>query len=285
MWRSILNRWWILLAAASALVACSRPAVVYENADWLTYRWAVGYVDATDAQRDRWRGRFDGLLAAHREQLVPRITTLLQQLERNASIGLHARSLNCLLDHTDDLYQAHARLVVPLAVDILSELSPDQQAHLSGRIAERDAEYVEEYLPDDAEERHERWTGRLNREQREMVAAEIATMPDTTEPWLDYRRQQQQRLLTLLQEGATKQRLAEFLASWWVDFADRPADLVAATDELRRRSVALTLKVDATLAPDQRTHFVEEVSDLRAGLSGALTTAVRQPAAMIDRCG
>lgn len=289
-------RWLILLASALILVACSRAAIVYENADWLTYRWAVGLVDATDAQRDRWRVRFDGLLAAHREQLLPQITELLQEIGQNAERGLDPRSLNCLLDRSDELYKAHARLVVPLAVDILSELSIPQQAHLAERLAERNAEYVEDYLPEDPEERLEarierylerieRWTGRLERAQRDRVAAAIAKMPDTAVPWLDYRRQQQQRLLALLGERATKRQLTEFLTAWWVDFADRPADLVTATDELRRLSVALTLDVDADLTVSQRDHLVEEVSDLRAGLSDSLEPAVAQPVANVIECG
>lgn len=295
MRRFISLRGLIPLAMALSLVACSRVAIVYENADWLTYRWAVGLVDATDIQRDQWRPRFNGLLAVHRVELLPEVTRLLRQIEQNAERGLQQRTLSCLLENTDDLYRAHARLFVPLAVGILSELSPAQQAHLAERMAERNAEYVEDYLTDDLEERREarverylerieRWTGRLNRAQREMVAGKIAAMPDTAGPWLTYRHQQQQRLLALLRDGATKQRLTEFLITWWVDLADRPAELVTATDALRRRSIALTLDVDASLAEDQRAHFIDEVSDLRAGLSGALTAAAQQRATVVTLC-
>ena len=295
MRRSITLHWFILLASALTLVACSRASLVYENANWLTHRWAVDLVDATAAQRDQWRVRFDGLLAEHRERLLPDITALLRQIERNAERGLHARALSCLLDSTDKLYQAHAHLVVPLAVDILSELSPAQQVHLAERMAERNAEYVEDYLPNDTEERGkrrveryleriERWTGRLGRVQRELIATEIKTMPDTAEPWLAYRRQQQRHLLALLRDGATNPQLTKFLTSWWFNFADRPVDLVATTDELRRRSIALMLDVDASLAPDQRTHFIDEVSDLRASLSRALKAAPRPSADNINRC-
>ena len=85
-------------------------------------------------------------------------------------------------------------------------------------------------------------------------------------------------------EGATKRQLTEFLTTWWVDLADRPAELVVATDELRRRSVALTLDVDASLTRDQRAHFIEEVGDLRAGLTGALTAAAPRPATVATLC-
>mgnify|MGYP000101976116 CR=1 FL=1 len=134
-------------------------------------------------------------------------------------------------------------------------------------MAERNDEYAEEYLPEDAEERHEnrverylerieRWTGRSNPAQREMIAAEIASMPDTAELSLAYRRQQQQRLLALLRDNATRQQLTGYLASWWVDFSDRPDDLVRMTDELRRRGVALEVTEIGLGSVEHFFHFL-----------------------------
>jgi hypothetical protein len=122
-------RWWGLscLVSVMALTAgCSRVELVYDNADWLMYRWAVDLLDADPGQKQRWRGRFTELLSRHREQLLPDTLALLGEIESASRDGLDEARLNCLLDRTDALIKDHARLAVPIAVGILTELTPQQ---------------------------------------------------------------------------------------------------------------------------------------------------------------
>mgnify|MGYP000485313324 CR=1 FL=1 len=165
-----------------------------------------------------------------------------------------------LFDRTDALYRDHAALAIPVAVGILSEITPAQIDHLAGEFDERNSEYVENYLNEDLEERAEarseryierveRWTGRLDDRQRQLIAGAVREMPDTAEPWLEYRRAQQQRLLRLLRSQATPDQLREFLTAWWVEIAQRPPALTARVLEVRQRSIAVALAVEASLRP------------------------------------
>jgi hypothetical protein len=277
-------RWLLMLPILLYLVACSRAELVYENADWLMYRWASGLVDATGEQRDAWRGRFDQLLGAHRERLLPDVVALLQAVETEAAHGLREQNLTCLLERTDELYRDHARLAIPLAVDILSEITPAQITHMADEIAERNADYAENYLADDPNERREarseryiegveRWTGRLDDVQRTLIKDAVATMPETAELWLAYRRTQQQKLLDLLRDGASPDQLTALLTAWWVEFDDRPSALETHVREVRQQSIALAVAVDASLQPTQRVGFIDRVVDVRAGLGNALMVA------------
>ena len=268
-----------IILVTLVLTACSRTGLVYDNADWLAYRWAVKLLDADAPQREDWRERFRQLHVTHREQLLPQVIDILHAMEVQAGEGLSSERLTCLLEDAERVYRAHARLTVPLAVDLLQDMSGEQLAHLAAELDERNREYVEKYLDTEPAVRHEnrverylerieRWTGDLSDEQVAMVDAAVQTMPETAETWLAYRRQQQRRLLDLLQAHADEAELATFLAAWWMDFADRSEALVDRTENMRRASARLALRLDASLTSRQRSQFVKRVAKLRRDLEG-----------------
>lgn len=292
---SIRYRWLLMLPIMLYVAACSRAELVYENADWLIYRWAAGLVDATGDQRDAWRERFDVLLDEHRQRLLPEVVALVGVAQQEVERGLNEQSLNCLFDRTDTLYRDHAALAIPLAVGILSEITPAQIDHLAEEFDQRNDDYVEDYLDEDLEkraaarseryiERVERWTGRLDDQQRQLIADAVDKMPDTAAPWLAYRRAQQQQLLGLLRSRATPDQLREFLTAWWVEIAQRPPVLTARVLEVRQRSIAVVLAVDAALRPEQRNGLTERVADIRSSLGNALLVASTPSLATTQRC-
>lgn len=278
-------RWlWVIVPAAVLLGACSRAELVYENADWLAYRWATNLVDANADQREAWRDRFDELLDVHREQLLPDVLSLLQRTEDEARRGLSDQQLKCLLADTDALYRDHARLAIPLAVDVLTDLSPGQLDHLSGELAERNSDYQDKYLSADPEQRRKeraeryikriaRWTGPLDDDQQRLVQDAIAGMPETAETWFDYRLAQQQEMLRLLRDGVGKPELHAFLTAWWVDFAGMPARLSDDAIDARRRGIDLAIAVDGALNPAQRARFIDRVADIRSDLGNVIAVA------------
>lgn len=290
-------RWLFLVVPAVVLLgACSRAELVYDNADWLVYRWAVKLVDASPEQREAWRGRFGELLSRHREELLPDVVALLEQIEADAERGLSVERLECLIDHTDSLYEAHARLVLPLAVDILMALSPAQVDHLADQLAERNREYVDDYLDEDPQrrveertgryiERVERWTGALDRDQRSILEDAIRVMPETAGAWFDYRRSKQRTMLRLLRSDADEAELTAFMTAWWVEFEGQAAGLSADAREVQRRSIALAVEVDDMLSQAQRGRFTGKIADLRSDLE-SVTVAVTAPVSInAPRCG
>lgn len=283
---SRMARWSLPALGLLLLVGCSRTELFYNNADWLAYRWTVGLVDASDAQREAWRGAFERLLAEHRRELLPEVIVLLRGLEDAADSGLRRERLACRLDAVDHSYRRHARLVVPVGVEVLAELDAAQVDGLERELAERNAEYREAYLDPDPQrrrqarleryvERIERWTGDLDARQLRLVEVAVDRLPDVAADWLAYREARQAQLLGVLR-AADPGRAAEvrtLLVEWWVTFDHRPTALVAGTDALRQGFLDLVVALDQTLSRRQRDHFVAELRNLREGLQAALEQA------------
>jgi len=274
----------VLIACLVTLAACSRTELVYRNADWLAYRWVDGLLDADQAQRERWPLLFEQVMQEHRRELLPRVVSLLQQASVRAEDGLSRGDLDCLWQDTNLLIEAHARVVVPTGVQVLSDISAVQMEHLRAELEERNGDYREDYLdPDPGKreaarigrfiERIERWTGSLARDQMRLVEAAVQGMPDVAAEWLDYREQQQQQLLAILRQQHP-QALEDFLVSWWVDQANRGPVLNQAYPQLRDAWIRLLAALDATLDQRQRDHLLARIIDLRDDLAGEIDSEI-----------
>ncbi len=270
----------ILIAALIALSACSRTELVYRNADWLAYRWVDGLLDADQTQSEQWPLAFERVMQAHRRELLPRVVGLLQHASTLAERGLSAEDLDCLWLGTNGLIETHARLIVPTATQVLSDVSAAQIQHLRAELDERNAEYRSDYLDPDPREREaarvarfidriERWTGDLSIAQTQLVAGFLQGMPDIAADWLRYRESQQQRLLSLMGQENPR-ALQDFLTAWWVDQADRGPALLAARPILREGWIGMLVALDATLDEAQRDHLLTTITDLRDDLAGEI---------------
>jgi hypothetical protein len=271
----------LLMFACCALLltGCSRTEFVYRNADWLITRWADAQLDLSAAQQRAWEPQLEAALDRHRSEELPRLAAWLQAAEQAARQRLGTDELACLADWAEALYERHARLAVTLALPLLEELGPQQIAHLRGRWQERNAEYRAEYLsgsPRQQEaaraeryrERVERWTGRLNPAQREMVAGSSRALPNLAALWLAYREDRQAGLLALLDAGAPPQDLRAYLVGWWVDLAGRSPELAAASKHARDETLALLARLDNSLTPAQRRTLGERFGRLGRELQG-----------------
>lgn len=274
MYRSI-----ILVTCLALLVGCSRTELVYRNADWLTYRWVDGLLNADSAQSEQWPLWFEQTMEEHRRDLLPQVVSVLQAASIHADRGLTVNGLQCLWQDANHLIDAHARLAVPTATRVLTGISREQIENLSTAFEERNAEYKETYLDPDPDRREvkrverftariERWTGELTPDQQSLVTRMIRRMPDVSEHWLSYRDQQQQRLLALLREDSDPQTIERFLVAWWVEQSDRKPELMDRYFRIRDAWVKMLVDLDGTLDDDQRARVVARVGDLRDDLAG-----------------
>ena len=276
-----MYRWILLVISLILLASCSHTELAYRNADWLAYRWVDGLLDADRTQSERWPRLFEQVMQAHRRELLPQVVALLHEASAQADHGFSAEGLHCLWQDAQRLLEAHARLVVPAAVQVLGDISPDQVEQLGVAMKDRNAEYREAYLHPDPVEREaervaryagrvERWTGGLSSDQEDLVRASVRRMPDMSGEWLRYRERQQQRLLGLLREGPDSRALEGFLVAWWVDQADRGPALVDAYPRMRDGWIEMLAGLDSTLDAQQRTRLVARIAELRDDLGSAI---------------
>ncbi|MCG6967583.1 MAG: DUF6279 family lipoprotein [Chromatiaceae bacterium] len=281
------------ILALVLLAGCSRTELLYDNADWLAERWASDLMDASDAQQDSWREMFRLAMDEHRRELLPAVINLLRAMEASSAKGLSADELTCWIEAADRAYRAHAEWAVPRAAAVLLDISPQQADHLAAELEKRNQAYREDYLDEDPArrerdrieryiERTERWTGELSTGQLRLVEKAVGDMPDVAGDWLEYRAQQQQRLLALLRQGADEQTLRRFLVDWWVDFDDLPVGLEHKIEQVRHASVGLVLALDETLTDEQRAGFLEKVRDMREDLEAVPGNVERRQLAWQD---
>lgn len=272
----------VVVLLIPGLSACNKVRFLYDHADWLVERWVDGKLDPTGPQLAQWRPVLAAGLERHRQDELPMLVAFLDEVERQAADGLARREITCLFNMADRIYRRHARLAAEVAVPLLSEITGAQIDHLEASLAEDAEEYREEYLAPDPQEqaaeraervtrRVERWTGRLDQAQREVVAAGIGGIPDMAPDWLDYRLAREAALLQLLRSGADAGDLHRFLVESWVELAGWSPEADERLARVRRQTIELLVALDGQLSPAQRARFVGRISGLREDIAEAMT--------------
>ena len=279
----------LIVIAALALIgsACSRTELAYRNVDWLLERYAAQTVDASAAQRAHWRPVLASTLRRHREEELPLVIAYLDVVgyvirQADSSIGAA-----CLLDAALLLYERHARLAVDLSVPLLAGLDGAQIRHLANYMAQRQQKAVKHYLNPDPKQRKasrqkrfigriERWTGKLNENQRQQVRDALDRIPDLTAPWLAYRAQQTDGLLRMLDAGTSATALREYLNAWWVQGDGRSVEYQQLWSIAKQEFILLLDELNAALTDRQRATFDDRLADLRKDLASFLSPA-QQP--------
>jgi hypothetical protein len=255
----------------------------YRNADWLLEYHAKRTVDASAGQRDLWRPVLDDTLQRHREEELPLVVGYLQLAESMFGQSNSSAGAACLLDGALYLYERHARLAVDLSVPLLSGLDSTQVRHLGEYAAKRQEKAVKRYLNSDLEhrkhsrqerffERIERWTGKLNSNQRQQVNEALERIPDLSESWLTYREQKTHRLLLMLEADANATALREYLTDWWVRQDGRSAEDRRLWEVAKQELVLLLDGLAATLTPEQHATLEKRLGDLRDDLTSFLSS-------------
>ncbi|MDZ7753364.1 MAG: DUF6279 family lipoprotein [Gammaproteobacteria bacterium] len=271
-----------ILLLALALAGCSATRLAYNNVDWLIDRRVKEYIDFAPRQREEWEKDLERVHALHRRIELPHVVGLLTAIEAAVRDGLDEATLQCLVDEGHALARRHGRIAVELGAPLLAGLDPAQVNHLEAAMAARNEDYRDKYLAADPQQRRDarverileritRWTGRLTNEQRAMVEAEVVAMPDLAQPWFDYRKERQERLLELLRAGADAVEVAEFLSGWWVEGAARPRPLIRATDDTRSSFLAMLVRLYDAMEPAQHRRTAARIAELRADLAGLTT--------------
>ena len=163
------------------------------------------------------------------------------------------------------LFDNFLRHVIPDAVAFLSTLSDAQVEYLLDKLEEENEELADEYSGTSPEQRQrrrekaivkgmQRFTGKLNSDQKALVSNAVGSMYDNSEEWLEGRRLWQQAFRSLLLERPPKPEFEARLLAISIDpnYVDTPeyrakveanqrivlglmADLIVALDDAQRK--------------------------------------------------
>lgn len=287
-------RAFLLVLAALALAGCASSTltrVAYANAALAynnlvpTLTWMVdGYVDLTNAQEDWVRARIKAQVQWHRSQELPRYGRFLEVVSARTAQPFTADDVAPLYREARALYHALAEHTIPDVAEFLVGLNEEQVAQLARKFSEDNRKFARESLRGTPEERRrkrmhrlvghlEGWVGSLEREQRELVSAFYAELPDYSDEILGERRFRQGEILSIVrartsgaQASAQLKRLLVDTDSW------RRPEYIEKLKARDRKMFEFLGKLSATLTESQRAElqdrirgFIGDVASLTKG--------------------
>lgn len=262
------------------VAACSTVQVAYDNADWFLLRQMDDYLDLDSTQKAAARELLEARMERHRREELPQFVEVLRDTRSMLADGLTEEEVDWIFERAATLYRQTMSGTIPAMTPILATLTPSQIDRLEEVLHDKNRDFQDEYIPASLAERHEDrteravdgiefWTGSLSDAQVVLVARQRKAMPQTSEDWLAYNIQNQQRGLFMLRSGAGETELRRFLEAWWVDYADVPPDLEAKLETAVAGWKSMLLQIDQSASREQRERvlgkldaYIEDLDEL-----------------------
>ena len=191
------------------LGGCSAVRIGYNQAPTLAWWWFDGYMDFDAEQSPKVKDALNQWFAWHRATQLPDYANLLAAAQVQV---LQPATPQQVCRWSDDVRLRLAAAFaqgIPLAVDLLPGLKPEQLAHLERRYRKSNRDFQEAFLQQDSNDRldaavkrtidrAEMLYGRLDERQRQLVAAGVAASPFDAEVWFAERQAVQGETLQTL---------------------------------------------------------------------------------------
>ncbi|MCX7141571.1 MAG: DUF6279 family lipoprotein [Proteobacteria bacterium] len=278
----------LLLLVVAGITGCSGLRLAYNNADTVVRWMADDYFTIEGAQEEDFRARLTRFHAWHRNEELPRYSTLLTNAGQKLSDGLTAPELMWAWDSVWGRYRRMAAQAAPELALVLTTLTPEQFARLDKRFAESRQEYTKKYLKGgEAEQREKRdkrnlelmheWFGDLSDEQEAQIRRASAKLPLLYALRLQNRQRRQAEFVALLKANPTPAELEPKLRHWLTEWEEGTSPEYRRLSDLHRELyMQMLLELDRSLTPAQRAHAVTRLNDY-AEIFAALALQNKQP--------
>ena len=182
----------------------------YGFADWVIEWMITDYVSLDKAQKKQLKKTIDKQLAWHKETQLPRYRDWLIEFRVQTETGLNRQWLISWSEQLTVFWQDLALQINPDTIAFLRSLSDAQVEELIAKLDESQLELAEEYLDPDEDkrlaeraERTEDFTsellGKLNQQQKGLIAQWNANSGDSTKLWMENRERWTRRFERALQ--------------------------------------------------------------------------------------
>lgn len=202
----------LMVIGISVLASGCSVKMLYNNMDRFA-RWGVNdYIEMDDEQRAYFDEEIDALLYWHRTEELPRYADYLESLEPTLRGGTDAEEFQGVVDSLYTWFESLETRAMPMFTEMLLSLSNEQVERLPSRLNKDNKEFSED--EDDkaiADIQKDWWqsyadiigrfSGKLNREQKDYLASQSIRYIPQFGLWADYRRRWQADLMDLLENG------------------------------------------------------------------------------------
>lgn len=261
----------ILLSGCSSRLA-------YNNLDWLVYWYLDDYVELDNSQEAIFDEHLKAWLAWHKSEELTRYYAHLSELKQDVETNNLSKAV--VIHHLDQANQHWNRIrdkVSPTLANMARTLDEDQVIYLFAAIEkenQKDRDELEEIAGrsdsearkkriETIEETIEERIGRLTPEQEQIVDDYSDEFMSTFAQWVEYRETIQQAARKLFITRDTNSTFESDLLLL-MDEPDsyRTIDYIAAREHNRERWASMITEIGASLTPKQKTHLLDNVSDL-----------------------
>ncbi len=230
--RFLMNRFQKFFFVVSLLLwlsGCSVADMAYNNAPDFVASEIEDAFDLSEAQSDQLDSRLEQFFIWHRSEELNRYRDFLDRAALEADDGLTAAEFLSLRSDIGDAWNRSVEKGIDSLGDIFANLTPQQieqyqQYHRDG------SEEYQDYLEKSAQQREinrverafenlEDWFGEFDFMLEKKVSARLRQVPDILGPWIRYREQRHQALVSAMNQGITRQQLKTIMLDPSTDFA------------------------------------------------------------------
>lgn len=262
------------------LTGCLSTRFVFNQLDWVI-SWRLNALFSLDqSQEERLRESVARNLDWVRTEQIPAYANLLLSVDQDVNSGNFSPAT------VETHYQAVIRLwddflrhVIPDAAEFLAGLSPEQVDDFIANLEENNEELWKDYAGSTPAQRQrsrekmivknvQRFTGRLGRDQKALIAGYVARMHDNSEEWMAGRQRWQQEFRTLLLEYPPADVYAERLLALGLNPNEADAsDYRRRVDENRSLVFQMFTALVQSLTDKQRGRLTRQLNELASDLN------------------
>ena len=169
-----------LLLALLLLSGGCAVKFVYNQLDWAIPWYLDDYMSLNNEQEDDFNIRLERYLGWHRKTQLPLYAEFLNRVASDLERGINEASIAYIRKETETLGTNLVQRLLPDVLPLFAGVSDKQISQLFEKFAEDNNEYREDYIDLSEKEQRkkrakliedyvERWTGRLNSEQRDLI--------------------------------------------------------------------------------------------------------------------
>ncbi len=262
----------LIALALVTLSGCGGVAdIAYNSAPRLVASEIDDAFDLDSAQSDRLDLRLERVFAWHRGEDLARYQQFLDRAALDAADGITAAEFLALRDEIGAAWDRALQKVIDNLGDLAADLTPEQIESFVQYHEDESGEYID-YLQKSEQQREEErvqraykrlesWYGEFDFLLEHRVRARLREIPDIYLPWIEFREQRQQALLTALRDvptsGVDRQRLRRILLdpsteharafaparkAYWQAYAAALEDISSWLTEQQRQRVVIKLQ-------------------------------------------
>jgi Family of unknown function (DUF6279) len=268
-----------LLASACSVISLGYTALP-TYAAWQLDR----YYSFDDTQREQVRLSLNNLHSWHRKSELPEYRKLLVEVRSRSKRNLQESDMQWMRDQLEVRWNVTAeKIALPMA-ELTLTLKPEQLVRMRNRMEDQNKENRAKYLKTDLKERnaerlkrtvarYENFFPDLTDSQEQLIQEYLDQIPPTDESWYKERLVRQKAFAQLLdkirKEQTNKEQGAKWLKEYMLAAGTTPDPARKAYfDKAVKVGDAMTLKLFASLSPEQRAGLAKKLDGWLSEISG-----------------